>query len=64
MMLGSGAIYGKMLLVRILENNKIDDYLGQIMLALSHRVRKGNRIGPSRGRNRKKHNPPEKNHFQ
>ena len=26
---GSGALSGKMLLVRIVENNKIDDYLGQ-----------------------------------
>ncbi len=32
-MLGSGALYGKMLLVRILKNNKIDDYLGQIRLS-------------------------------
>ncbi len=28
---GSGVLFGKMLLVRIDENNKIDDYLGQVM---------------------------------
>ncbi len=27
---GSGALSGKMILVRIVENNKIDDYLGQL----------------------------------
>ncbi len=27
---GSGAYSGKMLLLRIVENNKIDDYLGQV----------------------------------
>ena len=37
-----------MLLVRIVENIEIDDYLGQIRLrlALYRRVRKGIRIGP------------------
>ncbi len=25
--MGSGALFGKMLLVRIVENNKLDDYL-------------------------------------
>ncbi len=30
---GSGALSGKMLLVSIVENNKIDDYLGQVMLS-------------------------------
>ncbi len=29
---GSGALSGKTLLVRIVENNKIDDYLGQVKL--------------------------------
>ena len=28
--LGFGALSGKMLLVRIVENNRIDDYLGQV----------------------------------
>ena len=27
---GSGALSGRMMLIRIVENNKIDDYLGQI----------------------------------
>ena len=31
--LGSGALSGKMLLVRIVENNKIDAYLGQFRLS-------------------------------
>ena len=30
---GSGALSGKMLLVRIVENNKIDDNLGQVRLS-------------------------------
>ena len=30
---GSGALSGKMLLVRIVENNKIDAYLGQFRLS-------------------------------
>ena len=30
---GSGAISGKMLLVRIVENNKIDAYIGQVRFA-------------------------------
>ena len=30
---GSGALSGKMLLVRIVENNKIYDYLGQVRLS-------------------------------
>ncbi len=30
---GSGALSGKMLLVRIVENNKIDDYSGQVRLS-------------------------------
>ena len=30
---GSGALSGKMLLVRIVEINKIDDYLGQVRLS-------------------------------
>ncbi len=29
---GSGALTGKVLLVRIIENNKIDAYLGQVKL--------------------------------
>ncbi len=29
----SGAHYGEMLLVRIVESNKIDDYLGQVRLS-------------------------------
>ena len=31
--LGSGALSGKMLLVSIVENNKINDYLGQVRLS-------------------------------
>ena len=31
--IGSGALSGKMLLVRIVENIKIDDYLGQVRLS-------------------------------
>ncbi len=30
--IGSGALFGKMLLVRIIENNKIDALLGQVRL--------------------------------
>ena len=30
---GSGALSGKMLLVWIVENNRIDDYLGQVRLS-------------------------------
>ncbi len=30
---GSGALSGKMLLVSIVENNKIDDYIGQVRLS-------------------------------
>ena len=30
---GSGELPGKMLLVRIIENNKIDAYLGQVRLS-------------------------------
>ncbi len=42
-LIGSGALSGKMLLERIVENNKIDDYLGyfKLRLALPRRVRKG-----------------------
>ncbi len=29
---GSDTLSGKMLLVRIVENNKIDDYLGQVRI--------------------------------
>jgi hypothetical protein len=29
---GSGALFCKMMLLRIVENSKIDDYLGQIRL--------------------------------
>ncbi len=29
----SGALSGKMLIVRIVENNQIDDYLGQVRLS-------------------------------
>ena len=43
---GSGALSGKMLLVRIFENNFIMFILGQVSFA--HRVRKGIRIGPAR----------------
>ena len=32
---GSGALSGKMLLVRIVEDDKIDDYLGQVRLSKS-----------------------------
>ncbi len=32
---GSGVLSDKMLLVRIVENNKIDDYLGQVKLGKS-----------------------------
>ena len=31
--IGSGVISGKMLLVRIVESNKIDDYIGQVRLS-------------------------------
>ena len=31
--LRSCALFGKMLLLRIVENNKIDDYLGQVRLS-------------------------------
>ena len=31
--LGSSALYAKMLLLRIVENNKIDDYLDQVRLS-------------------------------
>ncbi len=31
--MGSGALSGKMLLVRIVRNNKIDDFLGQVRLS-------------------------------
>ncbi len=30
---GSGELSGKMLLVRIVKNNKINDYLGQVRLS-------------------------------
>ena len=36
----SGALSGKKLLVRIIDSNKIDIILGQVMLTLSRRVRK------------------------
>ncbi len=44
MIIGSGTLPGKILLVRIVETNKINDYLGQVRLsklALPCRVRKG-----------------------
>ena len=49
---GSGALSVKLLLVRNVENNKIDDYfrLGWEMLALPRRVREEFRIGPGRVR--------------
>ncbi len=31
--LGSGALSGKMVLIRIVENNRIDGYLGQVSLS-------------------------------
>ena len=31
---GSGALSGKMMLVRIVENNMIDNYLGQVRLSI------------------------------
>ena len=37
---GSGALSGIMLLVRIIENDKVDAILDQVRLALSRRVRK------------------------
>ncbi len=43
----SGALSGKMLLVRIVENNQIDAYL---RLALPRMVRKVNRTGPRKVR--------------
>ncbi len=56
---GSGAHSGKMLLVRIVENNEIDAYFWEI--ALQRRVRKGIVIGPKRARKRKNHSL---NYFQ
>ncbi len=63
--LGSGALSGKMLLVRIVKNKKIDDYLGQVRLSKVQlcpaRLEKMIRIGPRRvkapvgSRNRNKH---------
>ena len=51
---GSGALSGKMLLVRIAENNKIDDYFRsgvvKLGIAVPRRVRKGIGIGPRRVR--------------
>ena len=50
---GSGALSGKMLLVRIVENNKIDDYFRsgvvKLGIAVPRRVRKVIRIVPRRG---------------
>ena len=50
--LGSGALSGKMLLVRIVVINKIYTYFRagkvKLWLALSSRVRKGIRVGPRR----------------
>ncbi len=52
--MGSGALSGKMLLVSIVENNKIDAYLGLVWLSKGWlcpaRVRKGIRIGPRKVR--------------
>ncbi len=68
LILGSFALSGNMLLVRIIENNKIDVYfracLVKLRLALPRRIRKDIRIGPrrvrapTRARNRKK-TPPK-----
>ncbi len=48
---GSGALSGKMLPVRIVINNKIDDYLGQVRLSKGYLcpagLGKGLRYGPS-----------------
>ncbi len=32
-LIGSGALSGQMLFVRIVENNRIDDHLGQVRLS-------------------------------
>ncbi len=52
--LWSGALPGKMLLVRIIKNKEINAYFRSVyikkMLALPRRVRKGIRIGPCRVR--------------
>ena len=49
--IGSGALFGKMVLIRIVENNKIDAYFraGWVnhMLALPNMVRKGIRKEPT-----------------
>ena len=48
--MGSGALHGKMLFVRIIENNKIDFRLGKVTVRFAHMVRKGTSIGFRRGR--------------
>ena len=47
--MGSGALSGNMLLVRIVENSKIDDYFKAclLILALPRRVKKEIRIVPT-----------------
>ncbi len=61
-MFGFGTLSGKMLLVRIIENDKIDAYFRSgsvnLWLALPRRVKKRNSIVPRRvcARNRKKKN--------
>ena len=51
--MGSGALYGKMLLVGIIENNKIDAYfmsgMVKLKLALPRRVWNRLKTGPLRG---------------
>ncbi len=58
-LMGSGALPVKMLLVRMIENNKIDAYLGHIRLIKCQRclggVEKGLGQGPAGSINRKKH---------
>ncbi len=64
--MGYGAICGKMLLVRIVENNKIDDYIGQVGLSKPYFTPPGLRKGleysseglePSTGARNRKNNP-------
>ncbi len=54
---GSGALSSKMLLVRIIENNKIDAYLGQVRLSKGYLSPAGSgkrlRNGPALAINRK-----------
>ncbi len=57
--LHSWALSGKMLLVRIVENNEIDDYLGQVRLSKAKFCSAGlgnGLIGPPAGARKRKKN--------